>query len=287
MSRLIQLSAVMVVLLISAGATTAPDAANRPSEAPPPAHSSPVAAPTFDPALVSCLMSPAPTDLNEVSREGPLDPGTYSYCGVGRENLLNVRFTVPAGWEWHGSSLSKGPLGSRGDAAANSVEEARISFSTGDVQVYTDPCLWSESEPDPATGPAASDLIEALAAQPMRDASAPVERYAYHGGADTALPPSTGDPGLMGWKNGWEGLAIELTVPDDLDLADCDGGQFRSWEPDPSVRAHHGPGQRDVVWVVDTGERLVIDASWMPATPADVVTEIEDILESIATGHWG
>ena len=84
----------------------------------------------------------------------------------------------------------------------------------------------------------------------------------------------------------WPGLAIELTVPDDIDLADCDGGQFRSWGPDP-VRAHQGPGQHDVVWVVDTGERLVIDASWMPATQADVIAEIEAILESIATGHWG
>ena len=265
--------------------TSAPDATNRPSESPTPARGSPVAAPTID-HTPSCLMSRSATDLDEASR-GRLDPGTYSYCGVGRE-LLNVRFTVPAGWEWHGSYLSKGLLGSQGDPTASPVEEARISFFTGDVRVYSDPCLWSESEPDPPTGPTVTDLIDALAAQPMRNASTPSERYAYQEGSDTALPPSAGDPGPMGWKNGWEGMAIELTLPDDIDFADCDGGQFRSWGPDANVRAHQGPGQRDVVWVVDTlSERLVIDGSWTPATPADVVIEIEAILESIATGHWG
>lgn len=248
-----------------------------------PVAAAPSAAPTID-FTPSCLMSRSATDLNEVSR-GRLDPGTYSYCGVGQE-LVNVRFTVPAGWEWHGAYLSKGLLGSRGDAAASSMEEARITFLMGDVQVYTDPCQWSESEPDPPTGPTVADLISALAAQPTRSPSTPTERHAYAEGSDTTLPPS-GD-------NGWEGMAIELTVPDDIELADCDDGQFRTWGPDPNVRAHQGPGQRDVVWVVTTCpeecrdyERLVIDASWMPATPADVVTEIEAILESIATGHWG
>jgi hypothetical protein len=169
------------------------------------------------------------------------------------------------------------------------VEEARISIFEGDLQVYTDPCRWSGSESKPPTGPTITDLIDALAAQPMRDANTPTERYAYHISSDRTLPPSAQGPGVNDWTNGWEGMAIELSVPDDIDLADCDDGEFRSWGGlAPSIRAHQGPGERDLVWVVDTDtERLVIDASWMPATPSRVITEIESILDSVATGHWG
>jgi hypothetical protein len=205
--------------------------------------------------------------------DGPLRPGTYVCYGVGQGNM-NVQFTVPVGWEWHGSYLIKGQPGS--------PEEARISFFPGQVQVYTDPCLWVGSEPDPPMGSAVLDVVAALEAQPYRRATSPIPRNAD-------LPSSE----LI--VDRWEGMAIELTVPEDLDFAHCDGGQFRSWGPDPRVRAHQGPGQRDLVWVVDTqgngvgvsGEHLIIDASWMPATPESVVSEVEAILESIGTGHWG
>ena len=132
-----------------------------------------------------------------------MDAGTYSYCSVGR-TLANIRFTVPAGWEWHGSYLSNGGVGS--------PQEARISIFEGDVQVYTDPCRWSGSESNPPTGRTVTDLIDALAAQPMRDARTPTERYAYGEASDRTLPPSAHD-------NGWQGMAIELTVPAGIDLA--------------------------------------------------------------------
>jgi hypothetical protein len=232
---------------------------------------SPVAAPTPEPNP-ECQGPFSPSTEQDAVREGLLEPGTYVCYALGR-GIMNVQLTVPAGWEWHGSYLTKAGLAS--------TEEARISFFEGDVQVYTDPCLWSGSEPHPQTGHAVADLVAALAAQPMRSATTPIDR--------NANLPNGEIPGR------WAGMAVELTVPDDIDFADCDGGQFRSWGPDPNVRAHQGPGQRDLVWVVDTqgngvnlaGERLVIDASSMPTTPADTLAEIEAILESIATGHWG
>ncbi len=217
----------------------------------------------------SCAGAFSPSsELDEVP-VGALHAGTYTCYRVAGTDA-NVQFTVPAGWEWTGSFLSKGGVGS--------ADEARISIFEGNLQVYSDPCQWAES--NPRTGGSVTDLIDALAAQPMRGAGTPTERHAYSGGSDRTLPPSAPD-------NGWEGTAIELVVPADIDLAGCDEGQFRSWGPEHDVRAHQAPGQRDVVWVVDIGERLVIDASWMPGTPADVVAEIEAILDSIATGHWG
>jgi hypothetical protein len=90
-------------------------------------------------------------------------------------------------------------------------------------------------------------------------------------------------------------MAVEVTVPTDLNLAACDQGQFRSWGPDDVVRAHQGPGQRDLVWAVDLSGTgvvsghgyVIIDAATFPGTPADVMSEVEAILQSIAVGHGG
>ena len=66
-----------------------------------------------------------------------------------------------------------------------------------------------------------------------------------------------------------------------------------------------GSGQRDLVWAVDLSlnreveatpgrdaygpgdGRVIIDAASFPGTPADVMSEIEAILRSIAVGYWG
>ena len=93
-------------------------------------------------------------------------------------------------------------------------------------------------------------------------------------------------------------------MPDNIDFADCDRGQFRSWGPEGNARVHQGPGQRDPVWAVDPGHDttespapgaagdepwggLIIDAATFPGTPAAVISEMEAILGSIRTGHWG
>ena len=64
-----------------------------------------------------------------------------------------------------------------------------------------------------------------------------------------------------------------------------DGGEDRGG----GGAQREGPGQRDIVWAVDLGpyDRLIIDAAWFPGTPAQVKSEIETILRSMAAGHWG
>jgi hypothetical protein len=202
--------------------------------------------------------------------QGPLDPVTYDYIDIDRQGF-NVRFTVPAGWTWNGRYLSKGGVGLPDGAA--------IFFFGGRVQVYADPCHWAGAQSNPPTSLAVDDLVAAVAAQPLRSATTPTDRP-----ADS-----------LGLRNRWAGMAVELTVPDDLNLANCDRGQFRSWGPENNARSHQGPGQRDLVWAVDLsgngveygGQRLIIDAASFPGTPADVMSEVEAILGSIAFGHWG
>lgn len=241
-------------------------------------------APSSSPVHVTHIPSTAPpptAPYRGAVRRGPLGRGTYEYLDVAGAGF-NARFTVPAGWTWHGRYLSKGGIGLPDGAA--------IFFFGGPVQVYADPCHWAGVRSDPPTGLSVVDLMTALAAQPMRSATTPIDRNASVPNWNSASPASIPDR--------WRGMAIRLTVPDDVTFADCDGGQFRSWGLENTARSHQGPGQRDLVWAVDVlgdgvgygghGEqRLIIDAASFPGTPSDVLSEIEAILGSVAVGHWG
>lgn len=236
-----------------------------------------VATPSPAPPTTAPRTTPPGVDRGDV-RIGLLNPGTYAYLDVDRQGF-NVAFTVPAGWTWNGRYLSKGGV--------DPPHGAAVFFFGGPVVVYTDPCHWFGAEPDPPTGSATWHLTAALAAQPMRNAGTQFDRYAAS----------------LGLAGRWPGTAVELTVPDDIDFAKCDGGEFRSWGPGNNARSHQGPGQRDLVWAVDvygvSGEDqngvsrptppggLIIDAASFPGTPADVMSEVEAILGSIVVGHWG
>jgi len=201
---------------------------------------------------------------------GVLEPGTYAYLNVDKQGF-NVRFTVPAGWTWNGRYLSKGGIDLPNGAA--------IFFFGGPVEVYDDPCHWIGSGSALSTG---SDVAALLSVQPMRNATEQTARSVPY---PTEVLSSSG-------------TIVGLTVPDDVDFAGCDGGQFRSWGPESKARSHQGPGQRDLVWGVNisgAGDTpgnpprggLIIDAASFAGTPPDVSAEIDAILESIAAGHWG
>jgi len=257
------LSAVVVALLL--GSTVGYGIGARPTSTPSVAvlpslrdigTPNPTASPT-PPAIAVYFGLEAPRGL--------LRPGTYAYLNVDGTSFTNVRFAVPAGWTWNGRILSK-----EGGSAPNG---ASIFFFDAIVQVYADPCHWAGGGPRPPTGATAADLMTALAAQPSRGATTPSKR-----------PMNA--PALA---NGWSGMSIELTVPDDIKFANCDHGQYRSWGPDNEARSHQGPGQRDLVWAADLGpyDRIIVDAAWFPGTPPKVRSEIASILRSMAAGHWG
>ena len=227
--------------------------------------SSPSQSPSRSPSTAASGPPSIAASPSDAIHAGLLEPGTYTIYAQGGTNT-NVRLTVPAGWHWVDgfhltTSSSKAPDG------------VAIGFWTDDLQVYADPCKWDAGEPDPPTGPTARALVDALAAQPTRNASTPIERMGKNlEGADR-----------------WEGWSVDLTVPDDLDFSRCAKGQYRSWGPEDSVRYHQGPGQRDTVWAVDVdpGVRVVVDLASFPGTPQKTMTEARSILESLVFGHWG
>ncbi len=261
---------VVVAAAVGFNALTGPgvrgpgDGSPSPTTSPSPMTSpSPVATPLLPSTFGS--LSPAATPI----RTGSLAPGRYEYQDVDGAGFA-LQFTVPAGWTWNGRYLSKGGVGPSGGAA--------IYFFGGPLQVYADPCHWAAVPLTSSSGTAA-DIVAALQAQPSRNASAPIDRPIGH------VP--------------WPGAAIALSVPDDVVLATCDAGQYRSWGPEANARSHQGPGQRDLVWAIDVlgagveglatppPGGLVIDASSFPGTPVGVIAEIEAILGSIYVGHWG
>jgi hypothetical protein len=125
------------------------------------------------------------------------------------------------------------------------------------AEVYTDPCNWSTSIIDPPVGPTVDDLADALAAQAMRGDATPT---------DVTI-------------GGYDGKYLEMSVPDDVVLADCDEGEFRSW----AGRYHQGPGQIDVVYILDVdGERQVLIAHRMPGVSTAEQAEQQAVVDSIA-----
>jgi hypothetical protein len=215
------------------------------------------------PARGGVGVAPSPSPSPSPVHSGSLEAGTYRATLPGTK--VTLQFTVPTGWTWDDPGILT-------KTGADLPDGQAIGIWTGDVQVYTDPCQWRTANPSPPTGPTAQAVIDGLAVQPQRHASAPVIRR----GAGADGPEQYG---------GW---AIDLTVPTDTELVGgpCYMGEFRSWGPNENARYHQGPGQRDTVWAVDVdGARVVVDAASFPETPTAVMTEQAVVVSSMVFGH--
>jgi hypothetical protein len=109
-------------------------------------------------------------------------------------------------------------------------------------------------------GPSVADLAGALTAQSSADGAQPV--------------PVTID--------GYRGLYVELSVPDGTDVYSCAGGRStsstRGKVDDGSPRWQQGPGEIDMLWILDVdGDRITIAAAHRPAASREDVGELERI----------
>jgi hypothetical protein len=156
---------------------------------------------------------------------------------------------VPPGWTRNGWYLTKSDL-------------FLSAWPVAVENVYGDPCHWQSSLLDPPVGPTVDDLATALGNQLIRDAT--VE--------DVTL-------------GGYSGKVVHMSLPADLDWADCDLAQVGAWseaaEQGPS-RTLQSPGELDDVYIVDVeGVRVVVTDAWMPTSAAADVAELEAMLDSI------
>lgn len=190
-----------------------------------------------------------------------LDLPSRVQAGVVPPHLPKIELTVPAGWfNYDGWALLKG----RG------VSPLLMGF--WDVaDVYPTPCKWAGKRlVDPGRG--VDGLASALARQPLRNATAPVDA-------------------VLG---GFHGKYLRWSVPRDIAFDEkhrikalfpgCDEKTFKSWSANgwAGERYEQAPGQVDMLWILDVhGERLVVDASYLPEATAAERAELDRVVHSI------
>ena len=140
-----------------------------------------------------------------------------------------------------------------------------------EFNVFGDPCQWTTTIPDtPATTP--DEIAAGFAAQAQTDATEPV---------DVTV-------------GGYAGKAVTLHTPMSYEVpgatreeefGDCDQETFAFYgvvgDEVSHERNSQGPGQIDELWILDVeGSILILDAAYGPATPADLVEELRNLVES-------
>ena len=206
---------------------------------------------------------PSPTPQSPVAGPSSVTAGLLPVGPFTIPGSVRTTVTIPAsGWTSDPEFSAVG----KGNEVQNLPEATMLAWTwpagTG-FSVYGDPCHWASTTPDtPAT--TIDEIAAALAAQPSRDASDPV---------DVTV-------------GGYSAKKITLHVPDDWDASsnDCDQGNFASYgvagEDEPS-RWHQGPGQIDELWIVDVdGAFAILDAMYRPDTPSELVDELRAVTES-------
>jgi len=183
-----------------------------------------------------------------------LDLVSRDHAGTGPAHLPRIAITLPSGWfNYDGWGMSTGgPL-------------PLLIVSFWDVnQVYPTPCHWKgKTMVDP--GSTVNGLVSALAKQPLRRARTP---------RDVVLA-------------GFAGKYLQLSVPGHVNFADCDEGYFETWTALGwgSDRYQQGPGQIDRIWILNVkGQRLVIDAAFMPQATGKDRAELDRVVHSIRFG---
>ena len=190
------------------------------------------------------------TDLEPSS---DLEPGHYLVDpDLDATTPLVVSFDVAAeGWAaWSGTYKSDG-----------SGQEA-VNITTVE-NVVDHPCN-GHTPVQPPLGPSVDDLANALATLQVFEVTA---------------PPS--DVTMLGY----EGKHLQLTVPEDLSVADCTEGHLESWiGPNGPFSGYHDGerGRTEDFWILDVdGQRLVIETNAGPTSSEQDLAEQAAIFDSI------
>ena len=111
-----------------------------------------------------------------------------------------------------------------------------------------------------SVGPTVADEVAALVAQKRGSTVTPV---------DVTI-------------GGFQGKQVDLVVPLDVQIANCDGGMYKSWtDTTGSDRFSQGPGQHDLVDILDVNGRTpVILRIFFPVNTAADLAELQAIVDS-------
>jgi hypothetical protein len=161
---------------------------------------------------------------------------------------IELVVTLPPGWQADASA-----------ATLPASDGTELTISAWVVTaVYADPCQWQGT--DQEVGPTAAELVAALSSQPTRQARDATVQVA----------------GLVAHR-------VFMSVPETVDFATCDDGEFRSWIGSSAgeVRVQQGPGETDEVYVLEVaGTAVLLDASYFDASTEELA-EIHHIIQSL------
>jgi hypothetical protein len=78
-------------------------------------------------------------------------------------------------------------------------------------------------------------------------------------------------------------MYFEVRLPSDLDLSQCDGGQFRLWSDDSGQSKLQVPGQVDRLWVLKGSDNvpLIVDAAYTPDASPEELAQLQQAIDSI------
>jgi len=178
--------------------------------------------------------------------------GTYL---AGDPFTIPVTMTVPSGWVGKVGGLYAAYLDKASDDGNGG---AAIAFSLSQ-SIYADPCN-DRGFLDPQPGPTVDDLASALAGLPGLAVTTPTEVTV----------------------DGYRGKHLTLTAPDTFDGCTLSRDGYRVWQLPVGAIFSFTPGQRMALRIVDVnGQRLVVSADTFPATTAQELAEVQEILDSI------
>ena len=206
--------------------------------------------------------TPTPTPEPSPSVQGGLPEGPHLLLNA-EMGITSLTVTIP-GPGWNGD-VGGGIL----FREENGVDDAAgmIVFGNDEYRVFADPCRWESTAP--ITVNTVDEFVAALAAQPSRDASEPV---------DITI-------------DGYTGKAITLQIPDDADYSECDQNTFGTWDcGDPgsplACGFTDGPDETSVEYILDVEGSLVAwHTDYRAGTPTDVVAELETLVLSARFGE--
>ena len=203
--------------------------------------------------------SPSPSPSPRVlPLGGELEAGTYVMPT--RFARQAFTFSVPAGWTTNADGLVEKNV-EPGTSPLEHPADAALFAAFQVTHVYRDACNWGGTMTDAGTSP--DELVNLLARQRGRETSTP---------RDVTV-------------SGYPAQLVELVLPADLDVAECDEGFARLW-PDVGGAENGGwpavPGQTDRVYVLDVeGTRGVLLATTY-STPSDAdLKELQGIVDSV------
>jgi hypothetical protein len=188
--------------------------------------------------------TPIPTPAPTLPPYGQVPPGSYRFDFI--------TFTLPAGWNSDSNGAGKPDSGPPNGMFLNTWRNV--------ATVYTDPCHWKTSAV--SVSPTVDAVVAALVAQKQSSKVTPT---------DVTV-------------DGFRGKEIDLMVPLDVVIANCDDGQYTEFTEAPpgGDRYNQGPGQHDLLDILDVnGQILVIKRSYWPANTAADLAELKAIFDSI------